>query len=147
MAAKPTNSKKPSAQVRRGAIGILSRGSEFLVIRRAVGLVKGGCWCFPGGHLERGETSRQAVARELAEELGISVQPIERLGSVRVDSAYVLAVWRVRHVGGEIRPDEKEIAEVRWVTAEEMSGLVPGVPSNDRVVELLGREVRSIRTR
>lgn len=147
MAAKPTKSKKPSSRVRRGAIGILSRGSEFLVIRRAVGLVKGGCWCFPGGHLERGETSRQAVARELAEELGISVQPIERLGSVRVDSAYVLAVWRVRHVGGEIRPDEKEIAEVRWVTAEEMSGLVPGVPSNDRVLELLGREVRSTRTR
>lgn len=133
----PTTSRMPSPRVGRGAIGVVSRGGRYLVIRRADGLLKGGCWCFPGGHLERGETSRQAVIRELAEELGISVEPVERLGAVRVDTSYVLAVWRVRHVGGAIRPAKEEIAEVRWATSEELRALEPNVPSNDRVLAML----------
>ena len=137
MPSKLTSRGLPSIRVRRGVIGVLTRGSAFLVIRRADGVRKGGCWCFPGGHLERGETSRRAIIRELAEELSISVKPIKRLGSVRVDSEYVLAVWHVRQIGGEIRAAEEEIAEIRWVTAEDMSSLIPAVPSNARVLELL----------
>ena len=143
MPSNSTSTGISSIRVRRGAIGVLIRGSRFLVIRRADGLLKGGCWCFPGGHLERGETSRRAIIRELAEELGISVEPIKRLGSVRVDSDYILAVWHVRQIGGEIRAAEEEIAEIRWVTPKEMSSLVPGVVSNDRVLELLASQVDS----
>ena len=83
-------------RVRRGVIGILDRGQEYLMIRRAEGVTKAGCWCFPGGHVERGETPRQAVGRELYEELGIQVRTTHRLGAVRVmDSRHILVVWRV----------------------------------------------------
>ena len=131
--------RTPSSRPRRGAIGLLSRGVKYLVIRRAAGILKGGYWCFPGGHVERGETPRQAVQRELDEELGITVEPVERLGSVRVlDTNHVLAVWTVRHLSGEIHPAADEIAEVRWLTPSEIRTITPGVPSNEDVLDMLG---------
>ncbi len=125
-------------RVRRGVIGVISRGPTYLMIRRAPGITRGGCWCFPGGHVEPGETPRQAVQRELAEELGIEVLPTERVGSVRVDTSYVLAVWRVRHTGGEFRIAESEIAESRWLTPQQIWEIRPVLRSNNRVLEMLG---------
>ncbi|MEK7756467.1 MAG: NUDIX domain-containing protein [Planctomycetota bacterium] len=124
--------------VRRGVIGILSRGDEYLMIRRADGVAKPGCWCFPGGHVEPGETPRQAVGRELYEELGIHVRPTERLGSVRVmDSRHILVAWRVEHVEGDFQIAQKEIAEIRWVAGDQIRDIHPGLPSNESVLEML----------
>jgi len=109
------------------------------MIRRASGVAKPGCWCFPGGHVESHETSRRAVQRELAEELGIAIEPVRRLGSIRVtDSGHVLVAWLVRYCGGELRPMLREIAEVRWVPPESIRTIDPGLPSNERVLEMLG---------
>lgn len=110
-----------------------------LMVRRAPGIVKGGCWCFPGGHVEVGETPRRAVRRELREELGIEVDPVERLGAIRLEEpGYVLAVWRVRHVGGRYCLAKAEIAETRWVTPREAREIEPGLPSNLHVLSMLG---------
>ncbi|UCE60934.1 MAG: NUDIX hydrolase [Phycisphaerales bacterium] len=127
-------------RVGRGVIGVLSRRGHYLMIRRAAGLRKAGYWCFPGGHLEPGENSRDAIRRELAEELGVDVEPIKRLGSVRLlGPRYILAVWRVAHCGEDFNPAPAEIAEVRWVPADQVSTIQPGLESNARVAELLAR--------
>ena len=124
---------------RRGVIGVVTRDDEYLMIRRAPGIRKGGCWCFPGGHIKAGETSRQAIQRELVEELNIRVEPISRLKAIRVpDGNYVLAVWRLRHVSGEIRPAPDEVADYRWLTAAELRTVQPGLPSNEQVFRMLG---------
>jgi 8-oxo-dGTP diphosphatase len=131
-------------RVRRGVIGILERDSTFLMIQRAAGVTKPNAWCFPGGHVEPGETPRRAVVRELAEEIGIIVEPTRRLGAVHVlDSRYVLAVWRVSHIGGQFRLAEEEIAGVRWIGLKEIADLQPGLPSNAMVVRLLSERARA----
>ncbi|MFQ5495788.1 MAG: NUDIX domain-containing protein [Phycisphaerae bacterium] len=125
-------------RVRRGAIGVLSRDGAYLMIRRAAGVAKAGLWCFPGGHVERGETPREAVRRELAEELGLVVEPFERVGSVRVpDSRHVLAVWRVRRIGGEVRPARDEVADVRWLRPADIRRMDQSIASNEQVLRML----------
>ena len=139
MANEPAHSNENRPRTRRGAIGILKLDGRYLTIRRALQIAKGGCWCFPGGHVEPGENSRQAVQRELREELGVDVVATERLGSIRIDDGrYVLVVWRVDCHTETFHPNDKEIAEWRWVTPSELRSIKPALPSNERVLELLG---------
>lgn len=58
------------------AVGILIRpDGAFLLTSRPTGKAYEGYWEFPGGKLETGETVAQALARELQEELGITIGP------------------------------------------------------------------------
>lgn len=133
---KPAN--REPGHVRRGVIGVLRRADSLLMVRRAAGVAKGGFWCFPGGHVEAGETPRMAVVRELWEELGIRVDPLRRLGAVRVhDSRHVLAVWQVTCAGCAVQPAAAEIADWRWVPIAELRSLNPGLESNGAVFEML----------
>lgn len=130
--------------MRRGVIGVLCRKGRYLMIKRAAGIVKGGHWCFPGGHIENGENARQAVQRELAEELGIAVLPVERLGSVRTaDGDYILAVWRVRLVDGVLTPAVAEVADFRWVGPREIATIAPGLASNELVARMIAEAASS----
>jgi len=61
------------------AVGVLiDANGRFLMTSRPVGKVYAGYWEFPGGKFERGESVEQALSRELHEELGITIGPIER---------------------------------------------------------------------
>ena len=125
----------------RGAIGVIERAGRYLMIQRAAGLVRAGYWCLPGGHVEPGETSRDAVTREIAEELGLVVEPVQRLGSLRVHTSrrYILAVWRVRVVAGEMVVNRKENAATPWLAADEIPPHPPALPSNLHVLKPFGR--------
>ena len=60
------------------------RMGPFLACQRPARKARGLCWEFPGGKLEPGETLAQALARELREELAITVQP----GAALWDTVY-----------------------------------------------------------
>jgi 8-oxo-dGTP diphosphatase len=61
------------------AVGVLverdaeGREGRFLLTSRPEGKVYAGYWEFPGGKIEPGETVHDALARELHEELGITI--------------------------------------------------------------------------
>lgn len=60
-------------KVEVAAAVILRPDGSFLLGQRAPGTFYPGYWEFPGGKVEAGETPRQALLRELHEELGIEV--------------------------------------------------------------------------
>jgi len=73
------------------AVGVLIRANgDFLLTSRPVGKVYAGFWEFPGGKLEIGETVEQALKRELHEELGIDIGPVERWREELVDYPHAL---------------------------------------------------------
>jgi 8-oxo-dGTP diphosphatase len=55
------------------AVGVIKRGRQIYISKRADDLHQGGKWEFPGGKREANETIEQALARELSEEIGIKI--------------------------------------------------------------------------
>ena len=132
--------KSSSARpLRPGVIGVLRRGDAVLMIRRAAHLRGGGNWCFPGGHVEPGESGAEAIVREMREELGLVVLVVDRLGVVKLsDAGYELEVWLLEARGGELSPHPNEVAECRWVDGRDARRLSPAMPSNEAVFAMIG---------
>ena len=103
-------------------------GDRVLVAQRSGGPYDG-CWEFPGGKVERGESDLSALVREIEEELGVAIEPQDFLGEVLLDGvvgggapgASTLRVWRARIAGG--RPVAREHAQVRWLGVGELEAL------------------------
>jgi A/G-specific adenine glycosylase len=64
------------------AVGIVWRDDQILIAKRKPEGLLGGLWEFPGGKAEPGESLQAAVVREVAEELGIEVEPGEKIAAV-----------------------------------------------------------------
>ncbi|MDD4914360.1 MAG: Nudix family hydrolase [Methylococcales bacterium] len=105
------------------AVGVIRDGSgNILISRRAPGAHQGGLWEFPGGKLEAGETVRQALCRELHEEVGIQVSDARPLIKIRHDygdRAVLLDVWDVTAFSGMATACEGQA--MRWVAAQQLS--------------------------
>ena len=54
---------------------VVTDGDEILVCRRGAHIGQAGRWEFPGGKVETGERPREALVREIQEELGLSLAP------------------------------------------------------------------------
>jgi 8-oxo-dGTP pyrophosphatase MutT (NUDIX family) len=94
--------------------------------------------CFPGGGLETNESQESAVVREMQEELGITVQPLRcvwRWDSPTTD--LTLWGWIAERPPAQVRPDPNEVAEVLWLTADEVAGHVDAMPTNRSFVAAL----------
>lgn len=107
-----------SGPIRVAAGAIINRAGEVLIARRPDHLHQGGLWEFPGGKVEAGETVVAALARELHEELGITLVPSAIRPLIRIPHAYpdrvvLLDVWRVEAFTGQ--PHGREGQPICWV--------------------------------
>lgn len=114
------NNSSMILQVAAGAI-FNGRG-QVLLSKRPPHVHQGNLWEFPGGKLKPGEGVRQALSRELWEELGIRVLQARPLLQVRhdyPDRSVLLHTWRVESFSGTARGQEGQ--PVVWVQPENLS--------------------------
>jgi 8-oxo-dGTP diphosphatase len=107
------------------------RCSRLLVAQRVRPPELAGRWELPGGKVATGETEPEALARELAEELGLSVDDVavgERLGGdVALNAETTLRAYRVRLIRGE--PQAHDHRALRWVPEAQLDD-VDWVPAD-----------------
>ena len=119
-----------------GVVGAaLVRDGRVLASRRTEPPRLAGLWEFPGGKVEPGESDREALLRELREELRVEAQVGERLGGdVPIGETAVLRVYLCRLVSGE--PALVDHDEHRWLSLDELLD-VPWIPVDLPLVEQL----------
>lgn len=88
---------------------VFNSAGELLVTLRPPHVDQGNLWEFPGGKVEPGEDARQALSREIEEEVGLRIVRARPLIRVRHDypaKSVLLDVWRVTEYSGQARGRE-----------------------------------------
>ncbi len=112
-----------------GVGGVVIHRGRVLLVRRKREPLKGQ-WSIPGGLVELGEELPQAARRELREETGLDIEPLEIIAvfdrimhvgqrSRRVRYHFVIVDFVCRRMRGRLRPSS-DVADARWVRPGEI---------------------------
>ena len=111
-----------------GVGGVIISNGRALLIKRGSPPLEGQ-WSIPGGLLEIGETLMEGVRRELLEETGVEVRPlnlIEVFERIELDGGgkaryhYVVLDYLCEAIGGIARAGS-DVTHVAWATAAELA--------------------------
>ena len=119
--------------------------TRYLMTKRAEGKKRAGEWEFPGGRIKAGESPRQALEREVLEEIDIFVEAGEEvltMNYIYPDGTEIdLITYRCRHVSGEINLNRKEVSDYDCILASNMH-LYPILRADQFIVEQLLEETK-----
>jgi 8-oxo-dGTP diphosphatase len=110
-------------RIQQSVAGIAIEQGKVFIARRKPGGALGGKWEFPGGKVEPGEQDEEALVREYAEELGVSVKPGPLIGSGSFEhrGVHILHAYRVYFEDYPVSLSEH--TEWRWATFAEIQAL------------------------
>jgi 8-oxo-dGTP diphosphatase len=106
---------------------VIDKGKALFIKRKNAPFL--GQWALPGGFVKRGETLKEAVAREVLEETGLKVTPGKIIGiydDPKRDPlrGHVVTIGFLCAVkGGKIRPQFEEVKETKFFPVSEIRKL------------------------
>ncbi len=117
---------------------VIVEGGKVFATQRGYGKYKD-FWEFPGGKIEENETPREALKREIREELETEILPEEHILTVEYDyPEFHLSMdcYKASVIDGSLTLKEHEAA--RWLGPEELYD-VNWLPADLAVVEKIGK--------
>ncbi|BAU23334.1 pyrimidine (deoxy)nucleoside triphosphate pyrophosphohydrolase [Caldimicrobium thiodismutans] len=117
--------------------GLICKEGKVFLVKRPKEKRDGGLFEFPGGKVEKGEELKEALKRELFEELGIKVKEVEFIASEREEKGEFtieINLFLVKEYEGELLLKEAE--EGGFYTIEEALNLAL-CPPDRRLIENL----------
>lgn len=126
----------PNVKTIKVAAAIIIHDNKVFATQRGYGEFKDG-WEFPGGKVEAGETSRQALVREIREELDTEIEVGELFDTVEYDyPAFHLSMdcFLCTVKSGRLVLKEHEAA--KWLTRETLNS-VAWLPADIELIEKL----------
>jgi mutator protein MutT len=100
---------------------VIDATGRVLIAQRLPGKHLAGGWEFPGGKLESGEARAAGLARELREELGISIRnprPLIRVRHTYPQGEVLIDMWVVKSYSGEPRGLDGQA--LKWLSQDEL---------------------------
>lgn len=121
------------------AIAIIRKGGKIFIQKRPNKGLMAGLWEFPGGKIEGDETEREALEREILEEIGISLKNIKLFKKIK--HAYTsykvdLHCFEAEYQAGDIQL--KSAIESKWVKPLELKKY-PFPAANVRLISELAK--------
>jgi 8-oxo-dGTP diphosphatase len=106
--------------------GIISNEEgKILIAKRKKELSDGGKWEFPGGKVEKNESHKQTLYREIKEELGIEIV-VEELfvitDAIKINCRIILHSYFAKYISGTIILKDHD--ELKWVSIKEMKNFI-----------------------
>lgn len=118
--------------------GVIIEKKKVLVAQRKEGSLRSLLWEFPGGKAREGEDPRDALRRELKEELDIDAEPegiLEAVFHSYPEHSILLLAYRCRIRKGVPKP--VGCRDLRWVDFEELNRLAMS-PADEPVRSRIG---------
>lgn len=109
-----------------GGIVLNDKGEVLLIHNMAMRDPNKSYWGFPKGHIDKGESSKDAAVREIKEEVGLEVEVLEKIG----ESKYiftkegekifkVVVMFLMKAKTKELKVLKEELLGAQWFTKEE----------------------------
>ena len=125
------------------AAGLIIRDGNILIAQRRSNVHLGGLWEFPGGKRKPDESFESCLAREVMEELGLTIAVHEQIASAEhrdPERRIRLRFYWCTILGGEPQPFGCD--DCRWVTAAEIDAY-PFPPADEPLVrKIASGEIR-----
>ena len=137
MSGQGSESRRYPVRPMLGVGAVVFRGNDVLLIERGQEPLKG-WWTLPGGMVETGERLECAVRREILEETGLTIRPVEVAALFerimpdaegRTEYHYVIVDYLCEYESGELMA-ASDVAGAAWVSLDRMHELkmAPGTP-------------------